>query len=234
MPSNRHIVFIQKFIELILIKITAQARILEHDHPTIGRRLLQLRSMSTSDIQLLSDDGKVGHKSPDVSIGYPDRAYPQVVFEVAYNQDRGALERLAWDYTMGSSHYIRCVVGLTPDYLQNDSPFSPSPAHDVRVSVWRPLDEVEDYIENMDVKQETKDQRLGECNPDRAIAVLSLRDLLDVETPEKKATAPDIDFRIAVTSGEMIDILTSAELCLERSRNQCEHLLLESQNQNCI
>ncbi|KAH0371972.1 hypothetical protein KCU65_g1601, partial [Aureobasidium melanogenum] len=190
--------------------------------------------MSTSDMELINDDGKVGHKSPDVSIGYSDRVYSQVVFEVAYNQDRRALKRVAWDYIMGSSHCICCVVGLTPGYLQNDSPSSPSPAHTASVSVWRPLIEIEYYIQNMDVKQDIKDQRLGECNPDHEIAVLSLQDLLDDEMLEEEATTPNIDFRIVITSREMIGILTSAELCLARSRRQREHLLLESQKQNCI
>ncbi|KAG9662094.1 hypothetical protein KCU95_g5095, partial [Aureobasidium melanogenum] len=191
-PTNRHIIFIQRFVELVLAKVNAQARILEQKYPTIAQRLLKLRSMSTSDIDLLSDDGKVGHKSPDVFIGYSDRVYPQAVFEVAYNQDRRALERLAWGYIMGSSHCIRCVVGLTPDYLQNRSLSSPSPAHNASVSVWRPLVEIEDHIENMDVKQEIKDQHLGECNPDHVIAVLSVRDLLDDEMLEGEENSPDI------------------------------------------
>ncbi|KAG9854550.1 hypothetical protein KCU98_g2281, partial [Aureobasidium melanogenum] len=159
-PTNRHIIFIQRFVELVLAKVNAQARILEQKYPTIAQRLLKLRSMSTSDIDLLSDDGKVGHKSPDISIGYSDRVYPQAVFEVAYNQDRRALERLAWGYIMGS--------------------------------VWRPLVEIEDHIENMDVKQEIKDQHLGECNPDHVIAVLSVRDLLDDEMLEEEENSPDI------------------------------------------
>ncbi|KAG9585745.1 hypothetical protein KCU77_g7525, partial [Aureobasidium melanogenum] len=114
-PTNRRIVFTQRFFELVLARVTAQTRILEHKYSTIAQRLLKLRSMSTSDIDLLSDDGKVGHKSPDVSVDYTDRVYPQAVFEVAYNPDRRALKRLAWDYIVGSSHCIRWVVGLTPD-----------------------------------------------------------------------------------------------------------------------
>lgn len=217
-----------------MAKVNAQARILEQKYPTIAQRLLKLRSMSTSDIDLLSDDGKVGHKSPDVSIGYSDRVYPQAVLEVAYNQDRRALERLAWGYIIGSSHCIRCVVGLTPDYLQNRSLSSPSPAHNASVSVWRPLVEIEDHIENMDVKQEIKDQHLGECNPDHVIAVLSVRDLLDDEMLEEEENSPDIaECRIVITSAEIIDILTSAERCLERSRRQREKLLRESLDQSC-
>ncbi|KAH0006196.1 hypothetical protein KCU78_g12442, partial [Aureobasidium melanogenum] len=185
-----------RFVELVLAKVTAQARILEQKYPTIAQRLLKLRSMSTSDIDLLSDDGKVGHKSPDVSIGYPDRVYPQAVFEVAYNQDRKALKRLAWDYIMGSSHF-----------------------------------KIEGNIENIDVKQETKDQRLGECNPDYALAVLSIRDLLDDEMLEDISPRSDLaKFEIVITSGEMIGILASAERCHESSRRQREKLIRDSQN----
>lgn len=50
--------------------------------------------------------------------------------------------------------------------------------------MWRSLVEAEGNIENMDVKQDIKDQRLGKQNPVHATAALSLRDLLDDETPE--------------------------------------------------
>jgi hypothetical protein len=213
-PPNRHIIFIQRFVELVLAKVTAQARILEQKHPTIAQRLLKLRSMSTSDIDLRSDDGKVGHKSPDVSIGYSDRIYPHAVFEVEYNQDRKALEHLAWDYIMGLSHCIRYVGGSTPDYLQNQSLSSPSLAHNASVSVWRPLVGIEGNIKNMDVKQEIKNQRLGEYNPDHALAVLDIRDLLDDEMLEDISPGSHLaEFEIFITSGEMIGILASAERC---------------------
>ncbi|KAG9568879.1 hypothetical protein KCU71_g2632, partial [Aureobasidium melanogenum] len=211
--------------------MTAEARILEKNYPTIAQRLLKLRSMSTCDIDLLSDDGEVGHKSPDVSIGYSDRVSPQAVFEVAYNQDRRALKRLAWDYIMGSSHCIRCVVGLTAEYLQNPSSSSPSPAHNASVSVWRLLVEIEGNTKNMDVKQDIKNQCLGGCNPDHAISILSVRDLLDDKMLEGISPESDLaEFEIVITSGEMIGILASAERCHESSRRQRKKLLRDSQD----
>ncbi|KAG9749391.1 hypothetical protein KCU73_g6840, partial [Aureobasidium melanogenum] len=221
----------KRFFELVFAKVAARARILEQKYLTIAQRLLKLRSMSTANIDLLSDDGKVGHKSPDVSIGYSDRIYPHAVFEVEYNQDRKALEHLAWDYIMGLSHCIRYVGGSTPDYLQNQSLSSPSLAHNASVSVWRPLVGIEGNIKNMDVKQEIKDQRLRDCNPDHALAVRSIRDLLDDEMLEGISPGSDLaEFEIVNTSGEMIGILASAERCHKSSRRQREKLLRSSQN----
>lgn len=83
----------------------------------------------------------------------------------------------------------------------------------------------------MDVKQEIKDQRLGECNPDYALAVLSIRDLLYDELLEGISSESDLaGFEIVITSREMIGILASAERCPESSRRQRERLLRDSQD----
>jgi hypothetical protein len=219
MPTARHDVFIHDFVNLILTKVAAQARSFEQDYPAISQRLLRLRTFSTKDVNLLSDE-KTGHKSPDASIGYRDRIYPQVVFEASYSQTRKALKSLAWSYIMDSSHSVRCVVGLDLEYPQNRSSSSPR-AHNVRVSVWRPLVEVEEDIENMDVKQETTDQSLGEHSPDHAIAALCIRDLLDEEILE--VTPPNIaECEIVVTSKEMIGLLEEAELVQETLLRETE------------
>jgi hypothetical protein len=218
MPIACHDVFIHDFVNLILTKVAAQARSFEQDYPAISQRLLRLRTFSTKDVNLLSDD-KSGHKSPDASIGYRDRVYPQVVFEASYSQARKALKSLAWSYIMNSSHSVRCVVGLDLDFPQRC--YSPSPrAHNARVSVWRPLVEVEEDIE-MDVKQEITDQSLGEHCPDHAIAALCIRDLLDGEMLE--VTPPNIaDCEIVVTSREMIGLLKEAELVQETLLRETE------------
>jgi hypothetical protein len=81
---------------------------------------------------------------------------------------------------MESFHSVRCVVGLNLGYPQKRS--SPFPrTHNVRISVWRPFVEVEEDIENMDVKQEITDQSLGEHDPDHAVAAFCLKDRLDDE-----------------------------------------------------
>lgn len=83
----------------------------------------------------------------------------------------------------------------------------------------------------MDVKQEIRDQRLGECNPDHALAVFSIRDLLDDGMLE--GISPEFDLaelEIVITSREMIGILASAEPCYKSSRRQRKKLLRDSQN----
>ena len=212
MPTARHDVIIHDFINLILSKVAALARSFEQDFPAISQRLLKLRTFSITDVNLLSGE-KSGHKSPDVSIGYSDRVYPHVVFETSYSQARKPLNSLAWSYIMESSHSVRCVVGLDADLSRESS--SPSAgAYNVLVSVWRPLVEIEQDIENMDVKQEVTNQPLGECDPDHAIAVLCIRDLLDDEM--LATTSPEIaECEIVVTSREMIDIMKEAELIQE-------------------
>jgi hypothetical protein len=212
MPTARQDVFVHDFINLILTKVAAQACSFEQDYPAISQRLLHLRTFSTKDLNLLSDEN-FGHKSPDASIGYRDRVYPQVVFEVSYSQAHKALKSLAWSYIMNSSHSVRCVDGLDLEYPQKC--YSPSPrAHNARVSVWRPLVEVEEDIENMDVKQEITDQSLEEHYPDHGIAVLCIRDLLEDEMLE--VTPPNIaGCEIVVTSKEIIGILNEAELVQE-------------------
>lgn len=219
MPTARHDVFIHDLVNLILTKVAALARSFEQDHPAISQRLLRLRTFSTKDVNLLSDE-KSGHKSPDASIGYRDRVYPQVVFEASYSQARKALKSLAWSYIMDSSHSVRCVVGLDLNYPRKRS--SPSPrAHNVRVNVWRPLVEVEEDIENMDVKQEITDQSLGEHDPDHAIAALCIRDLLDDEMLEV-APSDIAESEIVITSREMSEILKEAELVQETLLRETE------------
>ncbi|THY18851.1 hypothetical protein D6D01_07180 [Aureobasidium pullulans] len=189
--ANRPSRLINDFVNQILFKVAAFARSFEQDFPAISQRLLQLRIFSTTDMNLLSDE-KSGHKLPDASVGYSDRVYPHVVFEVSCNQARKALDTLAWSYIMDSSHSVRCVVGLDLKHPQERS--SPSArAHNVLVSVWRPLVEVEENIENMDVKQETTHQSLGQCDSEHAVAVCE----------------------IVVTSKDMIEILKEAELIQE-------------------
>ncbi|KAG9670903.1 hypothetical protein KCU60_g12793, partial [Aureobasidium melanogenum] len=112
-------------------------------------------------LNVLNDD-KLGHKSPDASIGYPDQVYPQIVFKTSYSQARKALKSLAWSYIMGSSHSIRCVVGLDLEY----------PRKRPRLLLMLMI---------MDVKQEITDESLGEHNPDYEIAALCIRDLLEDE-----------------------------------------------------
>ncbi|KAG9513146.1 hypothetical protein KCU85_g9856, partial [Aureobasidium melanogenum] len=234
MPTRQHDVLAHKFVQLILTKITALARILEQDYPAISRRLLQLQTMTTSDIDLISDDDdlKLGHKSPDASIGYEELGFPQAVFEVSYSQAHKKLAPLAWSYIMGTRHAVRCVVGLDLDYPRKSAPSVPSPARSASVSIWRPLVEIEGNIKNMDVKQETTDQCLGELNPDHSIAVLYIRDLLSNEYLE--GTSPDVAEReIVITSREMTDILASAENCQKSTHRNGEKLLQDSQDQNC-
>ncbi|KAG9624226.1 hypothetical protein KCV04_g12652, partial [Aureobasidium melanogenum] len=137
------------------------ARICEQDNPTISQRLTDLRTFSTTNLNVLNDD-KLGHKSPDASIGYPDQVYPQIVFKTSYSQARKALKSLAWSYIMGSSHSIRCVVGLDLEY----------PRKRPRLLLMLMI---------MDVKQEITDESLGEHNPDYEIAALCIRDLLEDE-----------------------------------------------------
>jgi hypothetical protein len=230
MPTACHDVFIHDFVNLILTKVAAQARSFEQDYPAISQRLLRLRTFSTKDVNLLSDD-KSGHKSPDASIGYRDRVYPQVVFEASYSQARKALKSLAWSYIMNSSHSVRCVVGLDLDHPQKC--YSPSPrAHNARVSVWRPLVEVKEDIENMDVKQEITDQSLGKHCPDHAIAALCIRDLLDGEMLE--VTPPNIaGCEIIVTSKEIVGILNKAELVQETLLRETETASQRRQAPNC-
>ncbi|THY67127.1 hypothetical protein D6C87_10716 [Aureobasidium pullulans] len=219
MPTARHDVFIHDFVNLILTKIADQARILEQDNPIISQRLLELRTFSTTNLNLLNDE-KPGHKSPDASIGYPDQVYPQIVFEASYSQARKALKSLAWSYIMDSSHSIRCVVGLDLDYPRKRSPPS-SRAHDVRINVWRPLVDIEGEIESMDVKQEITDEPLGEHNPGHEIAALCIRDLLDDEMLE--ATPPGIaECKIVITSNEMVESLEVAERVQESLRRGTE------------
>lgn len=208
MPTARHDVFIHDFVNLILTEVAAQARSFETTYPAISQRLPRLRTFSTKDVNLLSDE-KSGHKSPDASIGYRDRVYPQVVFEASYSQARKALKSLAWSYIMDSSHSVRCVVGLDLEYPRKRP--SPSPhAHDVRLNVWRPLVENEEEIESMDVKREITDEFLGEHNPDHEIAALCIRDLLEDEM--LKFIPPAItECKIFMTSKEMIEIVEVAE-----------------------
>ncbi|TIA30379.1 hypothetical protein D6C78_09636 [Aureobasidium pullulans] len=184
------------------------ARIFEQDNPTISQHLTDLRTFSTTNLNLLNDD-KLGHKSPDASIDYSDQVYPQIVFKTSYSQAHKALKSLAWSYTMESFHSIRCVVGSDLDYPRKHSPPSPR-AHVVRINVWRPLVEIEGKIENMDVKQEITDESLGEHNPDHEIAALCIRDLLEDEM--LTFTPPAItECKIFMTSKEMIEILGAAE-----------------------
>ncbi|THW72347.1 hypothetical protein D6D19_06593 [Aureobasidium pullulans] len=229
MPTPRHDVLVQGYVDLILTKIVAQARNFEQDYPAISHRLLQLQSLSTTNINLLVDN-KIIVKSPDASFGYSDREYPQAVFEVSYSQDRRALKRLAWSYIMDSSHSIRCVLGLDLDYPRNRASSSPSPAHNANVSVWRPLVEIEGNIENMDVKQDVTAQCLGKDNPDHTIAVLSLRDLLGDEMLED-ASSDVAECGIVITSREMITLLENAELFHQSSLQQTERALRERQAQ---
>ncbi|TIA28578.1 hypothetical protein D6C78_10678 [Aureobasidium pullulans] len=226
MPTPRHDVFVRGFVDLILKKISTQARLVEQGYPVVSRRLLELQSLSTTDINLLIDD-KPANKSPDASLGYPDREYPQAVFEVSYSQDRRALERLAWSYIMGSSHSIRCVVGLDLDYPRNRAP---SPAQNAHVSIWRPLVEIEGNTENMDVKQEIASQCLGAHSPDHTIAVVSIRDLLGDEF--LKDTSRDIaERKIVVTAREMTGLLENAERFQQSSIRQTERAFQERQAQ---
>ncbi|THZ12493.1 hypothetical protein D6C89_10792 [Aureobasidium pullulans] len=229
MPTPRHDVLVQGYVDLMLTKIVAQARNFEQDYPAISQRLLQLQSLSTTNINLLVDN-KIIVKSPDASFGYSDREYPQAVFEVSYSQDRRALKRLAWSYIMDSSHSIRCVLGLDLDYPRNRASSSPSPAHNANVSVWRPLVEIEGNIENMDVKQDVTAQCLGKDNPDHTIAVLSLRDLLGDEMLED-ASSDVAECGIVITSREMITLLENAELFHQSSLQQTERALRERQAQ---
>ncbi|KAG9657457.1 hypothetical protein KCU64_g5184, partial [Aureobasidium melanogenum] len=180
-------------------------------------------------LNVLNDD-KLGHESPDASIGYPDQVYPQIVFKTSYSQARRAPKSLAWSYIMGSSHSIRCVVGLDLEYPRKRP--SPSPhAHDVRLNVWRLVVETEEEIESMDVKQEITDESLGEHNPDHETAALCIRDLLEDEM--LKFTPPAItECKIFMTSKEMIEIFEVAEHVQESLLRGAEIALPKRQAKN--
>lgn len=75
------------------------------------------------------DDPRFGDHDPDACFVHSSATYPGVIIEVSFSQKRKDLEKLAYEYILGSDGSINVVVGLDVEYRGRN---------EGTLCVWRP------------------------------------------------------------------------------------------------
>ncbi|KAK3943624.1 hypothetical protein QBC46DRAFT_27069 [Diplogelasinospora grovesii] len=139
-------------------------------------------------------------REPDGQFQHHWPAYPGVVLEVSYSQDRKDLRKLASDYILGSNGDIKAVIGLDVNYNGKQS----------TVSLWRPNYFEEDGEEILEVRQEivNKPFRASDGSPVNHTECLTLS-LSDFATDE--ISSGDEPVSLSIQFGRLADFLAQAE-----------------------